>query len=163
MGEVPTTARWLDSDQQRSWRAFVLGSTLLFDRLAEDLRRNFGIGHSEYEVLVRLSEREGGRMRMAQLADAMCHSRSRVTHTVARMERAGLIRRTQTPDDGRGVIATMTGRGRRLLEAAAPLHVTGVRENLVDLCSPEDFEAFGRVMNAVADKLVTAHPEAELR
>lgn len=158
-----TKTLWLDSDQQTSWRAFVIGTTLLFDRLGEDLRRNFGIGHSEYEVLVRLSEREGGQMRMAQLADAMCHSRSRVTHTVARMERAGLITRTQTPDDGRGVIATMTEKGRRLLTAAAPVHVAGVRENLVDLCSPDDFAAFGRVMNAVTDKLITAHPEAELR
>ena len=31
-------------------------------------------------------------MRMAQLADALAHSRSRVTHTVTRMEKAGLVR-----------------------------------------------------------------------
>ena len=49
-----------------------------------------GISLTEYEILVRLSESTGRRMRMALLADALCHSRSRVTHTVTRMEKAGL-------------------------------------------------------------------------
>lgn len=163
MGADDSGTRWLDPAEQRSWRAFVIGTTLLFEKLGEDLRRNFGIGHSEYEVLVRLSERPGRCMRMAALADAMCHSRSRVTHTIARMERAGLVSRSQTPEDGRGVIASMTDAGHRLLVAAAPTHVQSVREHLVDLVDPDDFEAMGRVMNAVADKLVTAHPDAELR
>jgi hypothetical protein len=41
--------------------------------------------------------------------------------------------------------------------------VTGVRDNLVDLVSPEDFEAVGRVFDAVSDHLVAAHPEMEMR
>ena len=80
--------QWLDPDQQRSWRALVLGTTLLFDRLDDDLRRHANVSLTEYEILVRLSERNG-QMRMAQPADALAHSRSRVTHTVRRMEEAG--------------------------------------------------------------------------
>jgi hypothetical protein len=57
----------------------------------------------------------------------------------------------------------MTDQGYELLEAMAPTHVNGVRDYLVDLASDEDFEALGRVMNAVADKLVVAHPESEIR
>ena len=41
--------------------------------------------------------------------------------------------------------------------------MNGVRDSLVDLASCDDFEALGRVMNAVADKLVVAHPESEIR
>ena len=117
----------------------------------------------EYEILVRLSEREDRRLRMAQLADALAHSRSRVTHTVARMEAAGLVQRSTSPEDGRGILATMTDKGYELLVRVAPVHVNGVREHLVDLVSPEDFEAVGRVMNAVSDHLVAAHPEMEMR
>ena len=51
----------------------------------------FDLSLTEYEILVRLSERPERQMRMAQLADALAHSRSRVTHTVARMEKAGLV------------------------------------------------------------------------
>ena len=67
--------------------------TLLFDRLDDDLRRQHDLSLAEYEILVRLSEREGGQLRMAQLADALAHSRSRVTHTVKRMEDGGLVER----------------------------------------------------------------------
>ncbi|GAA4119522.1 MarR family transcriptional regulator [Nocardioides fonticola] len=154
--------RWLDEDQQRSWRALLLGTTLLFDRLDEDLRRSHDLSMVEYEVLVRLSEKQG-RMRMAQLAAALAHSRSRVTHTIARMEKAGLVERCSAAEDGRGIVAALTERGWQVLREVAPVHVNGVRDHLVDLASAEDFAAVGRVMNAVADHLISAHPEREMR
>ncbi|HEX8780943.1 MAG TPA: MarR family transcriptional regulator, partial [Nocardioides sp.] len=123
-------ARWLDESQQRSWRALMMGITLLLDRLDADLRRSFDISLAEYEILVRLSERPGRAMRMAQLADALAHSRSRVTHTIDRMERAGYVVRGTTPEDGRGIVATMTDAGYALLEEAEPRHVEGVRSYL---------------------------------
>ncbi len=154
--------QWLDEDQQRSWRGLVLGTTLLMDRLDSDLRRHHDISLAEYEILVRLSER-GGQLRMAQLADALAHSRSRVTHTIKRMEKAGLVSRTDSPEDGRGVVAKMTDQAWRLLEGIAPTHVNGVRDHLVDLVNDDDLAALGRVMNAVADHLIAGHPEMEIR
>jgi DNA-binding MarR family transcriptional regulator len=112
---------------------------------------------------VRLSERPGRSMRMAQLADALAHSRSRVTHTVARMQHAGLVERSASPDDGRGIVCKLTDHGYDVLVEAAPVHVQGVRDYLVDLSSRDDFAALGRVMNAVTDRLIECHPEADLR
>lgn len=155
-------ARWLDECQQRTWRSFLLGTTLLLDRLDEDLRREHGLSAAEYEILVRLSESEG-RLRMAQLAAALAHSRSRVTHTVKRMERAGLVQREDSPDDGRGVVCRLTPAGTDMLRTAAPSHVETVRRSLVDLVGAEDLAALGRVMDAVCDRLIEAHPERELR
>jgi DNA-binding MarR family transcriptional regulator len=160
--ETRPEPRWLDEDQQVAWRGLVLGSTLLFDRLDDDLRRNHGISLVEYEILVRLSERDG-RMRMSRLADSLAHSRSRVTHTIRRMEDAELVRREVSEEDGRGVSAVMTDRGRLLLENVAPTHVNGVRDHLVDLVDPADFAAMGRVLNAVADHLIAGHPDREMR
>lgn len=164
MAEDPSSTEppWLNETQQRSWRALVMGTTLLFDRLDADLQRQHDVAMVEFEILVRLSERDG-QMRMAQLADSLAHSRSRVTHTIKRMERDGLVTRITSPDDGRGVVAKMTQQGLRLLENVAPTHVHGVRQHLVDLISAEDFEALGRVMNAVSDHLIAAHPEMEIR
>ena len=159
----PEEPRWLDEGQQRSWRALVLASTLLFDRLDDELREDFDISLTEYEILVRLSEREGRQLRMAQLADALAHSRSRITHTIARMEKAGLVVRCSSSEDRRGVVARMTDRGWDLLVRAAPAHVRGVRAHLVDLVDDADLEAVGRVMDTVADHLVSAHPEMEIR
>ncbi len=156
------TGRWLDADQQHAWRGLVMGSTLLFDRLDDELRRECGLSLTEYEILVRLSERDG-RLRMAQLADALAHSRSRVTHTVARMEKTGLVERRTSPEDGRGIVCWLTPSGRQLLEQIAPLHVAGVREHFIDRVDPDDLAALGRAMNAVADALVACHPEMEMR
>ncbi len=136
-------ARWLDESQQQSWRALMMGITLLLDRLDADLRRGFDISLAEYEILVRLSERPQRQLRMAQLADAMAHSRSRVTHTVKRMENAGLVERADSTEDGRGVVCAMTDEGYHLLERMAPTHVSGVRDYLVDLATSEDFAALG--------------------
>jgi DNA-binding MarR family transcriptional regulator len=158
----PNPPRWLDAGQQRSWRALVMGTTLLFDRLDDDLRRDHDISLVEYEILVRLSERDG-QMRMAALADALAHSRSRVTHTVTRMENAGLVQRSSSPEDGRGILCAITDKGHDLLVRAAPTHVAGVRAHLVDLATDEDFEALGRVFDSVSDNLIAAHPEMEIR
>ena len=158
----PSDTRWLDTSQQRSWRALVMGTTLLFDRLDDDLRQAHDLSLVEYEILVRLSERDG-QMRMAALADALAHSRSRVTHTVTRMERAGLVKRSSSPEDGRGIVASLTDKGHDLLVQAAHTHVAGVRAHLVDLAGDADFEALGRVFDAVSDHLISAHPEMEIR
>ena len=101
MSEPQVEPRWLNADQQRSWRALVLGFTLLSDRLDDDLRRHANLSLTEYEILVRLSERDG-KLRMAQLADALAHSRSRVTHTIKRMENASWSRGSPPPTMGVG-------------------------------------------------------------
>ena len=155
--------RWLDADQQASWRSFVVGITLLLDRLDADLQHDFDLSLTEYEILVRLSERDDRQMRMAQLADALAHSRSRVTHTVTRMQKAGLVTRSSSPEDGRGIVCRLTDQGYALLTEAAHVHVHGVRDYLVDLSSREDIAALGRVMNAVTDRLIECHPEADIR
>ena len=156
-------ALWLDAAQQRAWRAYLVGTTLLMDRLDRDLRERHQLSLPEYEILVRLSEAPGRRMRMAALADSLSHSRSRVTHTVARMERAGLVTRVACVSDGRGVEARLSDKGLLVLEEAAHTHVQGVREHLVDLAGDDDFAAVGRVFDAVTDHLVSAQPGLDIR
>ncbi len=154
---------WLTASEQHAWRAYLVGTTLLMDRLDRDLRERHDLSLPEYEILVRLSEAESHRMRMAVLADSVSHSRSRVTHTVSRMERAGLVVRDACPSDGRGVEAVLTEHGARALDEAARTHVAGVRALLVDLVDPEDFAVMGRVFDTVTDRLVSARPAADIR
>jgi DNA-binding MarR family transcriptional regulator len=150
--------RWLTSEQQLAWRAYIVGTTLLNDTLDRELRQAHGLSLGEYEILVRLSESAGRTLRMAQIAESMQHSRSRVTHTVSRMEKAGLIERCAAEADRRGVEARMTEKGWALLVEAAPTHVNGVRKHFVDLASDEEFATMGRLMNAVADHLLAVNP-----
>lgn len=158
-----TSTRWLDAEQQRSWRAYLVGTTLLTDRLDRDLREHHDLSMPEYEILVRLSEAPGRRMRMAELAGSISHSRSRVTHTVSRLEKDGLVERSACLSDGRGVEAVLTAEGFARLEEASHTHVEGVRRFLLDLASEEDFAAVGRVFNAVTDNLIESNPAADIR
>lgn len=159
----PSNVPWLDDAQQHAWRAYLVGTTLLMDRLDRDLREKHDLSLPEYEILVRLSEAVDRRLRMAVLADSVSYSRSRVTHTVTRMESAGLVVRDPCLSDGRGVEAVLTDTGLRALTEAAETHVRGVRALLVDLAAAEDFAAVGRVFDAVTDRLIAARPAADIR
>lgn len=145
---TPSSTRWLSSGQQKVWRAW-LDAVARIDSHLDEVLRPFGLDLGEYEILVRLSEAPERRMRMSDLADAARQSRSRLTHTVARMEKKGLLNRVPCANDRRGVVAILTDEGFGLLETAAPAHVDSVREVLVDVVDPADFEALGRAMNAV--------------
>ena len=151
--ETGTDTPWLDAEQQRIWRVFLGGTTVLMDRLDRDLRTQHGLSMPEYEILVRLSEAPSRSIRMAELADAVSHSRSRVTHTIARLEREGIVLRGQSSDDGRGVSATLTDQGFAVLEAAAHTHVRGVHDYLIAMASPDDLAAMGTIMESVLQTL----------
>lgn len=145
--------RWLDEGQQRSWRAYLDGTSRLMDALGRSLEAEAGLSLPEYEVLVRLSEAESHTLRMSVLADSLAHSRSRVTHTIARMETNGLVARQTCAGDGRGVNCTMTALGFARLEGAAPGHVTAVRRHLVDVLDDAQLRALGQAMDTVARAL----------
>lgn len=140
--------RWLDQEEQQAWRRFLFGVNMLLDGLSAALEDDPSIDLSidEYEILVRLSERPDGRIRMSELADQVVHSRSRLTHTVARLEKRGIVERVRCSDDGRGREAVLTGPGRHLLEEAAPVHVESVRRLLLDVVGTEDLLALGRIL-----------------
>lgn len=139
---------WLTPAQQVVWRDWLSATSWISDQLNADLRHH-GLDLNEYEVLVVLSESPGRSIRMSQLAEGSNQSRSRLTHTVGRMETAGLIVRETASEDRRGVVATLTDAGFELLEQAAVDHVASVRRVLVDAIAPRDWEALGRAMKAV--------------
>ena len=148
MSTVVTAPRWLSVEQQSVWRSYLLGSARLAERLDADLRE-FGLDLGEYEILVTLSEAPDRRVRMSELAEAVHQSRSRLTHTVSRMENAHLVERSSCPTDRRGVWAHLTGTGFELLEEAAPRHVEAVRRYFVEAMSEQDYAAVGRAFAAV--------------
>ncbi|MPZ63669.1 MAG: MarR family transcriptional regulator [Propionibacteriales bacterium] len=152
-----TGFRWLSQHEQLSWRAYLRGTLALTTQLDKDLQKHHDLSLSEYEILAHLSETPEHRLRMSELATYLHYSRSRLSHTVSRMEKAGLVVRYSCPEDGRGILAELTKAGRSLLEIAAHTHVEGVRRYLVDPSTQQDFAALGRVFDAAA-KATKEHP-----
>ncbi len=149
---MPGDVRWLDSDEQKAWRSFVRATRLLDGAIQRDLACH-GVSHDEYEILVNLSEQPCRSMRMSDLAESVVNSRSRLTHTVGRLESRGYVRREASPDDRRGVLCVMTDEGFATLEVAARSHVTGVRANLLDQMTREQFLALGAALEGVSHHL----------
>lgn len=145
--------RWLSEDEMRAWRAFIVGSALLEYRLNRELQEEHGLTLADYEILARLSDQPGMRMRMTQLATDVASSKSRVSHQVGRLESADLVRRESCPSDGRGILAILTERGFQVLRSAAPTHLRGVREHLVDHLTGEQQSVITAVFGGVAERL----------
>lgn len=143
--------RWLNVEEIRAWRAYVVGKALLDGQLNRDLQAEHQLALADYELLVRLSEAPGGQVRMSTLAEQVASSKSRISHQIGRMEKVGLVRREECADDRRGVFAVLTSHGQEVLRDAAPTHVRGVRDHLVDLLSDEErlvlTEVFERVIS----------------
>lgn len=145
--------RWLTQEEQESWRAWIEASLLLTDRLSRDIQAQHGLTFADYEILVWLSEAPDRRLRMSELARRALSSRSRLSHQIDRMERAGLVTREVCAEDRRGAFAVLTETGWRTIADAAPDHVASVRAHLVDVLSPEEFAALGAACRKVADAL----------
>lgn len=144
--------RWLDADEQRAWRSYLRAVKLLDEALRRGLEAH-DLNHPEYEILVRLSESPQRQCRMAELAGEVVSSRSRLTHTVTRLERKGWVERRPCADDGRGVLCVLTADGFTALERAAVTHVEGVRSLLLDPLSREQFLALGDSLETVAQRI----------
>ena len=153
--------RWLDETEQRHWRAYIYATTLLHEKLSRELQEAHGITLADYEILVRLSEAPERRLRMSHLADATLASRSRLSHQIDRLEKADLVRREACETDRRGSNAVLTAHGWDALVEAAPTHVAGVREHLVDLLTPEQFADLGDALAVVARHLNSPDLPAE--
>jgi DNA-binding MarR family transcriptional regulator len=147
---TPEDVPWLSAEQQGWWRAYLVGAARLTEALGRQLEHDSGLSLSEYEVMVRLSEAPGHTLRMAELAESLVHSRSRLTHAVSRMEGKGLVERRQCSSDGRGINAHLTEAGWAALVAAAPGHVRAVREHLVDRLTDAEFRTLGEAMAKAA-------------
>ncbi|MGW5716209.1 MarR family winged helix-turn-helix transcriptional regulator [Amycolatopsis sp. NPDC003865] len=147
--------RWLDEAEMAAWRSYIVATLRLRQRLHRELAERHDVSLTDYEVLVCLEMQDGYRMRMSELAVLMGSTKSRLSHQVGRLEEAGMVRRVRDPEDKRGVITELTEEGKALLEKAAPTHVEGVREHLIDLLSPEEQAtiagAFDRVLGHLSE------------
>jgi DNA-binding MarR family transcriptional regulator len=145
--------RWLDDQQQRTWRAWLAVAELLPRVLDAQLQRDAGISHAAYVVLAMLSESPDRSRRMSDLARRANQSQSRLSHTVARLEDRGWVRRERSADDGRGNVAVLTDAGWEVVRSVAPGHVDAVRTAFFDPLEPGQDEAVGAALQRILDRL----------
>ena len=136
----------------KAWRAYIIGSRRLLEALDSDLDGH-DLTMADYEVMAQLSEAPGRRIRMSELADLAMLSKSRLSHRMKVMEKAGWVRREECAEDRRGYWAVMTDKGMKAIVAAAPSHVESVRRRFIDQLSVKEQEALSGIFSHVTEEL----------
>lgn len=144
---------WLTPGEDRAWRAWLAMAERLRSQVGRDLQADSGLSEPDYMVLVHLSEAEGHRMRMNDLAFRLNWSKSRLSHQLARMQARGLVRRDECPSDARGAFAVLGADGLGEIERAAPKHVASVRRHLIDVLDEAQLEQLAAIAERVVDHL----------
>ena len=151
---LPAT-RWLTPPELDAWRSFLRAHARVTRVLDAELTAECDLSLGSYEVLLHLNEAPDRRLRMTELADRVLLSRSGLTRLVDRMEREGLISRESCPSDLRGTNAVLTDAGVARLKTAAPIHLRGVREHMIDPLSPEEIRVLADALGRIAGECST--------
>lgn len=152
----------LTEDDWAVWDAFYSMRRRLDRALEVRLHSESGVSAAEYEILVGLGRSADRRLRVRDIAEQIGWEKSRVSHQVTRMEKRGLVRRTECDSDARGTWVELTADGRRAMLASSRDHNAAIKRYFVDaLGSSTDAEAVRafseRVLDAIGDD---AHPDA---
>jgi len=139
----------LTDDQQRAWRSLVLATHAVEEALDRQSRRDGGIPHAYYKLLVFLYEGRDGEISMSQLAEQLGYSISRLTHAIASLQRSGWVTRKRSAADGRVQLVGITDAGIAIVRAVTPGQVREVREPVLGALSAEDAATLERLASAI--------------
>jgi DNA-binding MarR family transcriptional regulator len=152
MANKSPNPRWLNPREMKAWRSYIIASRRLLEALDSDL-----VGHdlsmADYEVLAQLSDAPNRRMRMSELAELAMLSKSRLSHRMKVMEKAGWVRRELCSEDKRGSWATMTEAGFKAIAEAAPCHVASVRKRFIDQLSTKEQGELAGIFSHLTEEL----------
>jgi DNA-binding MarR family transcriptional regulator len=144
----------LSEDELAAWYPYLVYSGALLAALDADLKRECGISHVDYGVLMQLGTTEGRARRMGDLAATLAVQPSFLTYRIHRMVRQGLVKRVRHGTDRRGVIARLTPDGVARLNRAAGVHLAGVRQYFLDHVDPAALPGLADTFWLLHDQLV---------
>ena len=90
----------------------------------------------------------------SQIADLFDLNKSGVTTMLRRLERAGMIKRTANPQDGRGVLLRITRKGNEVRQASRPVFSSSMSDITAGFTKGE-MEIVLRFLNTVIDRCGT--------
>lgn len=145
--------RWLSDEEMGAWIRLVSVCELLPATLDSQLRRDSGLSHYDYFVLVRLSAAPNRTLRMSALAAQTNATLPRLSHVVARLEQRGLVERAPCPEDARVTNAHLTRLGLDKVVEAAPGHVETVRHHVIDALTSQQLQQLSDIADAILHRL----------
>ena len=121
-------------------------------RIIPPLQKDYGITESQFAVLEALHHL--GPLSQGQICQKILRSGSNVTTVVDNLERDMLVTRTRDVTDRRVQIVQLTSRGRELVTAVLPVHVSRITELMSTLTRDEQCE-LGRICRKLGRALMS--------
>lgn len=121
----------LEPAEASAWESFIDATLRVYGSLNRTLSEQHRLTLLDVRLLEILCASASGSARMGDLADQLVSLPSRVTRQIRRLEDAGLVHREASPEDGRGVLATVTDRGREAFSTAIVTYAEAVRQRFV--------------------------------
>lgn len=149
---MPTTPAHF-SRRAHAWETYFTTTARLTERIESALKREARLSMAEYSVLLMTSRAADSGVRPSVLAKQVVFSRSRLTHTLKRLEARGLVRREACKGDGRGGLVLLTDEGSRVFQSAALVQRSVIRELFLDGISEEEIRVLTMLFTRVATRL----------
>jgi DNA-binding MarR family transcriptional regulator len=157
---MPDPPRSLDPVQLGAYFALIEVVGLLRHAVEQQLREAGDLSYVQFQLLARLGHSPTDSHRMTDLADGVVYSRSGLTYQAGLLEKRGLVTRTTSPDDERGVTVTITDAGRALLGKVMPGHAEVIDHLLFQRLSPKDAKALADLLAPVRDHMRSTPPRS---
>lgn len=156
MGE-PSGAARPDPVRLGAYFALMESGSLIRHAVEQQLTEAGGLSYVQFQLLATLGDSPDGSRRMTDLADGVVYSRSGLTYQAQALEKRGLVTRTQSEADERGVTVTITDAGRDVLAAVFPGHIAVLHDLLFAPLTDAEISGLDDVLGRVRDHL-RAHP-----
>jgi DNA-binding MarR family transcriptional regulator len=155
-----TASPSLDPAELGAYFALIEVSSLLRHAVEQQLKDAGELSYVQFQLLARLGDAPDGSARMTDLADGVVYSRSGLTYQAQVLEQRGLVTRSPSADDERGITVTITEAGRGVLAAVFPGHIALLHQLFLDPMSARDVAALSDVLTRVRDHMRAAPPRS---
>ena len=135
----------------QAWAALTAAHARVSGLLAAALARECGLSVTEFEILLHADHAAGEPLRQAELNLAVALTQPALSRAVSRLAERGLLARAGTPEDGRGVLISVTPRGREVLGRAVPVHAQVIRTALLDRLTKAQELALTGALSRIAE------------
>jgi len=135
----------------RAWAALTAAHARIADRLSSSLTQSCGLSINGFEILLRLNSAPPPGLRLGGLHSAVRLTQPSLSRAVGRLGRSGWLTRADVPDDGRGVLVSITPGGRDLLHRAVEVHAQTIREFLLDPLTPAELDLLDRALSRITE------------
>ena len=136
-----------------AWELYFTTTARLTERIEAALKCQSVLSMPEYSVLLMTDRAGEAGIRPSVLAHKVVFSRSRLTHTMKRLESRNLISRRPCQGDGRGGLVSLTQAGKTLFDEAALVQRDVIRRLFLNEITPEEIDMLTGLFSRVSERI----------